>query len=80
MGVRTGLLAIALLSPVLVAAGSGTVHANNSPSPSQHVAVSLIAETRNILPGQPFHLALRQQIEPGWHTYWINPGEFRPPD
>ena len=75
MGVRTGLLAIALLSPVLVAARSGTVHANNSPSPSQHVAVSLIAETRNIVPGQPFHLALRQQIEPGWHTYWINPGD-----
>ena len=74
MGVRTGLLAIALLSPVLVAAGSGTVHANDLPAPSQHVAVSLIAETRNIVPGQPFHLALRQQIEPGWHTYWINPG------
>ena len=75
MGVRTGLLAIALLFPVLLAARSGTVHANDSPAPSQHVAVSLIAETRNIVPGRPFHLALRQQIEPGWHTYWMNPGD-----
>jgi thiol:disulfide interchange protein len=41
----------------------------------RHVAVSLIAETRSIVPGQPFHLALRQQIEPGWHTYWSNPGD-----
>jgi thiol:disulfide interchange protein len=41
----------------------------------RHVAVSLIAETRGVVPGQPFHLALRQQIEPGWHTYWSNPGD-----
>ena len=26
-------------------------------------------------PGQPLHLALRQQIQPGWHTYWSNPGD-----
>jgi thiol:disulfide interchange protein/DsbC/DsbD-like thiol-disulfide interchange protein len=40
-----------------------------------HVAVSLVAETRGVIPGQPFRLALRQQIEPGWHTYWSNPGD-----
>jgi thiol:disulfide interchange protein DsbD len=27
------------------------------------------------VPGRPFQLALRQQIEPGWHTYWLNPGD-----
>ncbi len=31
-------------------------------------------------PGRPLHLALRQQIEAGWHTYWLNPGEFRAAD
>ena len=36
---------------------------------------SLIAETRNIVPGRPLQVALRQQIQPGWHTYWSNPGE-----
>ena len=40
-----------------------------------HVAASLIAETRNVVAGQPLHVALRQQIQPGWHTYWSNPGE-----
>ena len=52
--------------------------ANAAPAQSQgvrHVAVSLVAETRSIVPGQPFHLALRQLIEPGWHTYWSNPGD-----
>jgi thiol:disulfide interchange protein len=40
-----------------------------------HVQVSLIGETRNIVPGRALHLALRQRIQPGWHTYWSNPGE-----
>src|SRR5271154_7629986 len=61
-----------------VAAIGAASLANAAPAQSQgvrHVAVSLVAETRSIVPGQPFHLALRQQIEPGWHTYWSNPGD-----
>jgi thiol:disulfide interchange protein len=61
-----------------VAAIGAASLANAASAQSQdvrHVAVSLIAETRSIVPGQPFHLALRQQIEPGWHTYWSNPGD-----
>jgi thiol:disulfide interchange protein DsbD len=30
---------------------------------------------QSIVPGRPFQLALRQQIEPGWHTYWSNLGD-----
>jgi thiol:disulfide interchange protein DsbD len=41
----------------------------------QHVLASLIGETRNIVPGRPLQVALRQKIESGWHTYWSNPGE-----
>jgi thiol:disulfide interchange protein len=40
-----------------------------------HVTASLIGETRNVAPGRPLHLAVWQQIQPGWHTYWSNPGE-----
>jgi DsbC/DsbD-like thiol-disulfide interchange protein len=39
------------------------------------LTISLVAETRSIVPGHSFHLALRQQIEAGWHTYWLNPGD-----
>jgi thiol:disulfide interchange protein DsbD len=42
---------------------------------SHHVKASLVAETQNIVAGQPLRLALRQQVEPGWHTYWSNPGK-----
>jgi thiol:disulfide interchange protein len=41
----------------------------------QHVTATLVSDTRNIVPGRPLHVALRQQMAPGWHTYWSNPGE-----
>jgi thiol:disulfide interchange protein/DsbC/DsbD-like thiol-disulfide interchange protein len=49
--------------------------ARADPDSGRHVAASLVGETRNIVPGRPLHLALRQKIQPGWHTYWSNPGE-----
>lgn len=39
------------------------------------VAAELIAESAGIQPGKPFTVALRLSIDPGWHTYWINPGD-----
>jgi thiol:disulfide interchange protein len=58
-----------------MAVGVTVACAQISPAEGHHVMVSLVTETRNIVPGQPFHVALRQQIEPGWHTYWSNPGD-----
>jgi thiol:disulfide interchange protein len=60
------------------ASASGAVavaHAQASPAIVSHVAAGLIAETRNVVPGRPLQVALRQKIESGWHTYWSNPGE-----
>jgi len=45
------------------------------PSAGRHVAASLVAETQSVVPGRPLQVALRQQIESGWHTYWSNPGD-----
>lgn len=39
------------------------------------VTVQLVAEQDAIVPGQPFTVALKQDITPGWHTYWKNPGD-----
>jgi thiol:disulfide interchange protein/DsbC/DsbD-like thiol-disulfide interchange protein len=76
MGARTQLLAIAFCSLVAFTAGGlGVAGAQEQPAQGRHVAVSLIAETRSIVPGRPFQVALRQQIEAGWHTYWLNPGD-----
>jgi len=43
------------------------------------VSIELLAETQAIRPGQPFWVALRQDIAPGWHTYWENPGDSGEP-
>jgi thiol:disulfide interchange protein DsbD len=43
------------------------------------VRVELLAEARSIQPGRPFWIALHQEIAPGWHTYWMNPGDSGEP-
>jgi thiol:disulfide interchange protein/DsbC/DsbD-like thiol-disulfide interchange protein len=40
-----------------------------------NVEAELISEVASIRPGEPFWIALRQVIRPGWHTYWRNPGD-----
>ena len=70
MVVRAGLLTITLLSVAeFSATGVRIAHAQERPAQGRHVSISLVAETRSIVPGHSFHLALRQQIEAGWHTY-----------
>ncbi|MFO7535881.1 MAG: protein-disulfide reductase DsbD family protein [Kiritimatiellia bacterium] len=42
---------------------------------------SLIADVETIQPGRPFSLGVLINLEKGWHTYWINPGDSgMPPD
>ena len=58
-----------------MAVGVSIAGAQTSPPEKRHVTASLVAETRTVVPGRPIQIALRQQIEPGWHTYWSNPGD-----
>src|SRR5580692_1306015 len=76
MRARAGLFAITFLcaAGVLVARG-GISSAQDRPPARLHVSASLVSETRSAVPGRPLRLALRQQIEAGWHTYWLNPGD-----
>lgn len=57
----------------LVAAMSAQALA--APAPPSHVQAELVADHLGVTPGGQIHLALRQVIEPGWHTYWRNPGD-----
>jgi thiol:disulfide interchange protein DsbD len=45
------------------------------PATSRHVEASLVAETDAVTPGQPLVTGIRLRMEPGWHTYWRNPGD-----
>ncbi len=46
-----------------------------SPVTTEHVTARLIAERNPIAPGTAVELALVLDIQPGWHTYWRNPGD-----
>lgn len=63
------------LSAVAVVSLSAAVRADE---PS-HVKVALIPEVRTIAPGVPFQVAVRLNMDPRWHTYWINPGDSGAP-
>jgi thiol:disulfide interchange protein DsbD len=39
------------------------------------VQARLIGEAGEVAPGGTLSVALEQDIRPGWHTYWLNPGE-----
>jgi thiol:disulfide interchange protein len=58
-----------------LALGLSAVQAGAAPVSTGHVSVELVAETAGVAPGGTVHVALRQQIAPGWHTYWRNPGD-----
>lgn len=49
---------------------SSTTEKEKSP-----VIASLLAEDQTIQPGHPFWVGVRLEIQEGWDTYWINPGE-----
>jgi len=65
------MLPVAALGLAVLGGAGAAAGADQGP----HVQASLVAETQGVAPGQPLHLALRQEIQPGWHTYWINPGD-----
>ncbi|MBV9993594.1 MAG: thioredoxin family protein [Caulobacteraceae bacterium] len=48
--------------------------ADGQPLP-RHVKAELVSQTRGAIPGSTVYVALLQRIDPGWHTYWRNPGD-----
>lgn len=48
---------------------------NSAPLKVAHAEVELVAATSSVKPGAPLLVAMRIVHEPGWHTYWKNPGD-----
>ena len=40
-----------------------------------HIAAAFVADSTAVVPGKPFTAGMHLRIEPGWHTYWQNPGD-----
>ncbi|MFQ6037521.1 MAG: protein-disulfide reductase DsbD domain-containing protein [Candidatus Aminicenantales bacterium] len=47
----------------------------SEPPGELHVRADLLAEVTSIQPGTEFSVAVRLQMDEGWHTYWRNPGD-----
>lgn len=45
------------------------------PDPDAPVQIELIADAGGVTPGKPFIAGLHLRMRPGFHTYWINPGD-----
>ncbi|HET8887701.1 MAG TPA: protein-disulfide reductase DsbD domain-containing protein, partial [Candidatus Angelobacter sp.] len=44
-----------------------------------HARVALLARQTSIAPGSDLQLGIHFILEPGWHIYWINPGDSGQP-
>lgn len=42
---------------------------------SGHAEASLLPIATTYQPGKPLSVGIKLRLDPGWHTYWINPGE-----
>jgi len=40
-----------------------------------HTQVSLVSEWQAVAPGESFDVGIRLKMDPGWHTYWKDPGD-----
>ncbi len=43
--------------------------------PSPHSDAVLVSDVASAMPGKTVTVAVRLTLDPGWHTYWINPGD-----
>ncbi|NCC22092.1 MAG: disulfide bond formation protein DsbD [Alphaproteobacteria bacterium] len=64
---------LALLAFLAVSAPSAS--ARETPEAPRHVQLRLVPESTTLRPGGSLWVAIEQQIEPQWHTYWENPGD-----
>lgn len=71
---------LALLWAFFALAAFGWVNSMAAPPPPKHhVSVDIVSDTATVEPGKTVTVAVRERIEPGWHTYWMNPGDSGEP-
>ncbi|WP_233205164.1 protein-disulfide reductase DsbD family protein [Alkalicaulis satelles] len=61
----------------LIFAGAASAQEFSPDGPWVHPR--LVSDRQAVAPGETFHIALHQDIAPGWHTYWLNPGDSGEP-
>ncbi len=72
---------------LLLLAMAASVGSAQAPSPglsgpgdtSPYSQARLVADVASVAPGDAFEVALEITVDPGWHTYWLNPGDSGQP-
>ncbi|MCE2564869.1 protein-disulfide reductase DsbD [Komagataeibacter sp. FNDCF1] len=65
---------VSILCMVLLAAPAA--HAAQSEAvTSTRADVTLVTDDDTYMPGRALHVGLQMHLAPGWHTYWLNPGD-----
>ena len=75
MGFNSTWAALALAAAATCA---GAAHAGDAVR-NGHVSLRLAPQTTAAAPGSTLYVGLEEVIEPGWHTYWRNPGDSGEP-
>src|SRR6476646_9892794 len=60
----------------LLATATTAMSRQSSP---QHAGVELLSRQASVKPGSDLQLGIHFTLEPGWHIYWINPGDSGQP-
>lgn len=60
---------------VSLAAVVATAWAGSAAHAAPKAKLSLLPSMEAVVPGQPFDVAIRFQLESGWHIYWQNSGD-----
>ncbi len=71
--VASGIILCLILFPV--AAFFSPATAQQKKTHPHHTDVTLVADVRGIVPGGKFTIGVLMKMDPGWHTYWENPGD-----
>lgn len=74
----SGALAVIWAMSCVLAAFVEPAAAQGTSNPKR-VAIDILTERMATAPGDTLWIALRERIEPGWHTYWTNPGDSGEP-
>ncbi len=68
-------LSAGLAGLLALAAGGAAALTAPEVSRTERAEVRLVADHRTAAPGTTVRLGLHQDLAPGWHTYWENPGD-----
>lgn len=75
MGFVSLLRSFLLAALLLPGAGAVAQERFGPDGPTPYSDAALVAEVRSARPGTTFDVALRIALDPGWHVYWVNPGD-----